>query len=150
MPDPEKALKHLYRVTKPGGQCYITSWHRMEHKEMAARILRRLRGESVNVAETFPLWTPQMEDPKYLPSALEKVGFKNTGGEVRPDKMVYRGQDVIRIGYEFLPRLYERMITLEDGEQEKWNQLWNEELEKAISSDTLTIPAWAIIAWGTK
>src|SRR5271156_3067149 len=150
MPDAEKALKHLYRVTKPGGQCYITSWHRMEHKEMAARVLKKLRGEDVNVAQTFPMWPPQMEDPDYLPSALAKVGFKNTGGEVKPEHMVYRGKDGIRIGYEFIPKLYERMMTFKEGEQEKWNQLWNDELGKATSSDAMTIPVWAIIAWGTK
>jgi ubiquinone/menaquinone biosynthesis C-methylase UbiE len=45
LPNPGKALSHLYRTLKPGGTCAVTSWYSLQYKEIGIEILKRIRGE---------------------------------------------------------------------------------------------------------
>ena len=73
IPDSDKALNHLYRVTKPGGKCFIATWHRLEHFEIAERLIRRLRPDQ----GPLKLWQVPWDDPEYLKAQLAKAGFRD-------------------------------------------------------------------------
>jgi ubiquinone/menaquinone biosynthesis C-methylase UbiE len=62
IPDSDKALNHLYRVTKPGGKCFITTWHRLEHFQIAEQLIRRLRPDQ----GPLKLWQVPWDDLDYL------------------------------------------------------------------------------------
>jgi hypothetical protein len=150
-PDADKAIQHLHRVTKPGGKCYITTWHQLQHRDLALTVLKRLRGPNATLDTVSPFWKIEMEDPAYLPSALGKAGFKNTGGETKLVFVEYKGEEGIAFGIENMPKLYAKMMKVGVGEEEKWNQLWEEELRKeCISEDGMRMKMWANIGWGTK
>jgi SAM-dependent methyltransferase len=150
-PDADKALQHLHRVTKPGGKCYITSWYRMQHRELAVKIVRQLRGSDATFNLSSPFWKEEMEDPAYLPTALGKAGFKDTAGETKLEYIVYKGEEGIAFGIENLPKLYAKMMQFGEGEEEMWNQLWGDELrEECVSGDGMRLKMWANIGWGTK
>ena len=97
-PQPEKAAKQLYRVTKPGGKCYITSWHRVGHTDIAIQVIKRLRGESGTYDIPLTFWKKEMEDPEYLVSELSNVGFKDCGAETKLRYIIYPGKEGINFG----------------------------------------------------
>lgn len=150
-PDADKAIQHLHRVTKSDGKCYITTWHQLQHRDLALTVLKRLRGPNATLDTVSPFWKKEMEDPSYLPSALGKIGFKNTGVETKLVFIEYKGEEGIAFGIENMPKLYAKMMKFGAGEEEKWNQLWEEELRReCISEDGMRMKMWANIGWGTK
>jgi hypothetical protein len=123
----------------------------MQHRELAVKIVRLLRGSDATFDLSSPFWNEEMEDPAYLPTALGKAGFKDTAGETTLKYIVYRGEEGIAFGIENLPKLYAKMMQFNDGEEERWNQLWEEELRKeCVSGDGMRLKMWANIGWGTK
>lgn len=49
--------------------------------------------------------------------------------ETKLEYILYPGKEGLESGAEMVPKLYARLITLKDGEEEKWNRLWREELQ---------------------
>jgi ubiquinone/menaquinone biosynthesis C-methylase UbiE len=74
-PKAEKAAKHLYRVAKPGGKCYITSWKDAGYKHIAIRVIKRLRREEGNYDIPLIFWKNHLADVEYLATDLQKVRF---------------------------------------------------------------------------
>ena len=148
--EPEKAAKHLYRVTKPAGKCYITSWKDVGHKDVAIRVIKRLRGPNGTYDIPLTLWKKEMSDPEYLVSELEKVGFKNCQGETLLRYCVYPGKEGLEFGSGNLPKFYEKFIDFKEGEEEKWLGIWAQELAKDYSDGAVRLKMWANIVWGTK
>jgi ubiquinone/menaquinone biosynthesis C-methylase UbiE len=151
IPDTEKALAHIYRTTKPGGTCYITSWHRTQHMDIAIRTMEQIRRpgrpHDVMSSSTKRGW----EDPHYVRAQLEKVGFKDCGEEIRPEISFIPGAEEISFSIELITKTYVEMIEFEEGEQERWTTLWEQELRReCVSEDGLTNKMWANIGWGTK
>ena len=151
-PDADKALNHLFRVTKPGGKCFITTWYRLEHLEIAERLVRRLRPDQQASSTPLKFWQLPWDEPEYLKAQLSKSGFRDCGVQTRLEYILYPGKEGLDFGAENLPKLYAKLITLKDeAEEEKWNQLWREELEREnYSNGDVRLKMWANIAWGTK
>ena len=149
--NPEKALEQLYRVSKPGGKCYFTTWHRMESINMSKRVIKRLRGDDGNFDYPPRLWKPEMEDPKYLVSELERIGFKECGSETREVYLCYSGFSGIDVAMRFLPTLFQRFVNFKDDEEkERWFQLWREEFKKHETEEGIKMKMWPNYVWGTK
>ena len=151
-PDPDKAFNHLFRITKPDGKCFITTWNQMEHLQIAERLVPRLRPDQAASEVSLKLWQIPWDDPEYLKAQLAKAGFRDYGVETKLEYIVYPGKDGFEFGAENLPKLYAKLIALKDeGEEEKWNRLWREELEREnYTSEGVKLKMWANIAWGTK
>ena len=93
----------------------------------------------------------EWEDPRYLSSELEKTGFKDCGSEIRQEVMFLPGVEGISEGIKALTKMYEKMMSFEEGEQERWSTLMEKELrQECASKDGLTIQMWANIGWGVK
>jgi SAM-dependent methyltransferase len=147
IPDSDKALNHLYRVTKPGGECFIATWHRLEHFEIAERLIRRLRPDQ----GPLKLWQVPWDDPEYLKAQLAKAGFRDCVVETKLEYILYPGKEDLEFGAEMVPKLYAKLVTLKDGEVEKWNRLWREELQReSYSKEGARMKMWANIARGSK
>ena len=152
LPDPTKALKQLYRITKPGGKCFITTWNRTETKSMGENVLKRLRGCPYSTDRPVKFWDPEMEDPEYLISEMQKVGFNRAGAE---RKLVFArypdGDEGIDLAMQLAPVLLNRFIDFRDDfEKQEYERLWREEFEKRQTNGGLQIKMWANIFWGTK
>jgi len=146
-PDAEKALKQLYRVTKPNGTCYVTSWHRMEHhQDIALRIIKRLRGENGQFDTPLVFWNQKLNDPNYLVSELEKAGFNDCGAETKLEYIIYPGVQGLEFAKENLPKLYAKFIVFKEGEEEDWKKYWNEEMDQHYTSEGVKLKMWANIS----
>jgi|SRR5579859_7917732 len=150
--EPTKALAHLYRVTRSGGQCFITTWRRTETGEIGEQVLSRLR-ECHNAVDrpSFQSWKPEMEDTTYLISEMEAAGFSDCGAEEKLVYAMYPGAHGIDLAMELAPVLLSRFIDFrDDNEREKYKQLWREAFMKRQTEEGLKIKMWANIVWGTK
>ena len=148
--NPERGLEQLHRVSKPGGKCYFTTWHGMESIDMAKRVVKRLRGEDGNFDYPPQLWKAEMEDPKYLVSELERIGFNECGSETTETYLCYPGPNTIDVAMRFLPMLFQRFLNFKDNEKERWLQLWREEFKKYETEEGIKIKMWPNYVWGTK
>jgi hypothetical protein len=149
--NPEKGLEQLHRVSKPGGKCYVTTWRGMESIDMAKRVIKRLRGEDGNFDFPLQIWKPEMEDPNYLVSELERIGFKECGSETTETYLFYTGPDAIDVAVTVLPALFHRFLNFKDDkEKERWFQLWREEFKKYETEEGIKIKGWPNYIWGTK
>ena len=147
----DKALGHLYRTTKPGGKCFITSWKRVETREMGERCLKRLRGQDGQFDVPLHFWDQEMENPEYLFSKLEKLGFKDCNALTKLEYAVYSGPNRLDVVMNTIPGLFSRFVKFKDDEEKnKWNQIWKEEFEKLDSGIEIKLKMWVNIAWGTK
>lgn len=150
LPNPEKGLEELYRVTKPGGKCYFTTWHKLETSEIAHRVVQRLRGHNGTFDIPPVFWKPEMQDPKYLVSELERIGFKECGAKIVEKRLVYLEQDAIGLAMRFIRKLFQRFLIFKDGEEEQWDKIWIEELNRLNTEVGITFKMWPIYVWGTK
>lgn len=151
LPNPSKGLEQLYRVSKPGAKCYITTWYRMETVEIGKRMIKRLRGEEGNFDFPVQLWKPEMEDPKFLVSEFEKVGFKECGSQIIETHVHYPAPNAVDIAMTFIPVIFQRYLKFKDEEEkERWSQLWREELKKFETEEGIKIKMWPIYVWGMK
>ena len=148
--NPEKGLEELYRVTKPGGKCYFTTWHKLETSEMANRVVQRLRGHNGTFDKPPIFWKPEMQDPKYLVSELERIGFKDCEAKIVEKRLVYSEQDAIGLAMRFIRKLFQRFLIFKDGEEEQWDKLWIEELKRLNTEVGVAFKMWPIYVWGTK
>lgn len=150
VPTPEKALEELYRVTKPGGKCYFTTWHRMGSAEIAKQVIQGLRGDDATFDHLPRFWKPEMQDPKYLVSELERIGFKECGAEIPEKSIIYSQPNATDIAMRFMPKLFQRFLIFKDGEEERWPGLWKEEFRKRETEAGVAIKMWPVYVWGTK
>ena len=152
LPEPAKALAHLYRVTRPGGICFITTWHRTETRTIGEHVLRRLRGRHDAVDRPMHFWKREMEDPGYLISEMEKVGFRDCRAEQRLVYATYPcGLRGIDLAMELAPVLLSKYIDFKDEmERERYKELWREEFKQRETKEGLRIKMWANIVCGTK
>ena len=81
---------------------------------------------------------------------LEQVGFRECGHENRKEFIFYKGDEGIQWGMQCLPRLYGKMMKFGEGEEERWQTLWEEELRGCCDEDGMKIEMWANVAWGRK
>jgi ubiquinone/menaquinone biosynthesis C-methylase UbiE len=146
VPDVERAMNHLYRTTKPGGKCYITSWHKGEWKDIATGLVKQLRGEDADIDLT--LWKQEWWDPQHLVSLLEKVGFGNCHVETTLQHMNYPGSETgLVVAVATLSKMSAQVFKLKENEQERWKTLWEDALE---GMHGVKVKMWANIGWGTK
>jgi SAM-dependent methyltransferase len=148
--DPDKALAQIYRTTKPGGVCYITSWNQLGHKIIAMKVIKRLRGENGRWDTPPNFWKEEWNDPAHLTSKLEQFGFKECAAEIKLEYINYPAPEGFSFAVENLPKLYANWITLKEGEEEPWGKIWEEELLPYNTSEGVKIPMWANIARGKK
>jgi ubiquinone/menaquinone biosynthesis C-methylase UbiE len=149
MPNPDKALAHLYRTTKPGGVCYISSWHRMGHLEIGMQVIKELRGEDGKWDFPPNLWKEEWNDPAYHKAKMEKAGFVDCGVKTILEHIIYPS---IEYAVEVVPQFYLPWITFKEGEEASWNKIWAAEIRRysTLTEDGVKIPMWANIAWGKK
>ena len=151
MPDSEKALKHLYRTTKLGGKCCISTGNKMEHTRIGENVIKRLRGPQGEFDRKPSPWSDDWTHPEYIASRIEGVGFKDCVSEVKLEWSIYEGKEGVEIAVDTLSRLYENWIDFREGEKERWRDLWEEELVRGCADgDGLKMAAWVNVAWGTK
>jgi hypothetical protein len=149
LPECSKALGHLYRVTRPDGKCFITTWHRTETREMGERVLRRLRG--CNDWVDIQFWKAEMENPGYLISVMEKAGFRDCGAEQVLVYATYPGHQGLDLAMELAPVLLSKYVDFrDDKERQLYKQLWREEFKSRQMEGELKVKMWANIVWGTK
>jgi hypothetical protein len=93
-----------------------------------------------------------MEDPGYLISEMEKVGFRDCGAEQRLVYATYpSGSRGINLAMELAPVLLSKYIDFKDElERERYQELWREEFKQRETKEGLKIKMWANIVWGTK
>jgi ubiquinone/menaquinone biosynthesis C-methylase UbiE len=149
-PQPEKAAKHLYRVAKPGGKCYITSWKQVGYTDIAFRVIKALRGDQGTYDIPLVLWKKEMEDLDYLVSELTSAGFKDCTAENIVSYSVQPGMEGLKFMAASLPKHYEKFMKFKEGEEEKWLGIWEEEVAKEFSNGAVRIKMIANIASGTK
>jgi hypothetical protein len=151
VPDSGKAMEHLYRTTKQGGTCYITTWKTMQHKDIGERVIERLCGKNWKYSVPKNFWKPEWNDPNYLVSELERVGFKDCQVETSEEYIFYPGPEGVACAVGLFSMQYGSFIDLKEEEQEQWKQLWEEEIKQdCLTKDGIKIKMVAIIAWGNK
>jgi len=120
-PDSDKALNYVFRVRQ---NAFITTRRRVEYLEIAELLIRRLRPDQ----RPLKLWQAPWDDLEYSKARLLKAGLRDCDVETKLEYILYSGKEGLEFGTEIVPKLYARLITLKDGEEEKRNQLWREEL----------------------
>ena len=151
MPESEKALKHLYRITKPGGKCCISTPNKLGHTRIGQQVIKRLRGPQGEFDRIPSPWADDWTRPEYLVSRLQNVGFKDCVSEVKLEWGLYEGNEGVGIAVDTFSRLYQLWIEFREGEEEKWRPLWEEELVKECGDGHgFKMDIWVNVAWGTK
>ena len=151
MPDPTKALKELYRTVKPNGKCCVVIPQHLTHRDIAMRVIKRLRGPEGNYDRPLTLWKEDWESGEYIVSQLENAGFTGVVCEEWLAHLFWRGMDGTKAAVENFSRLYGTSVDFKDGEREVWPKVWEEQLiEECSTPEGLKMTQGINIVWGTK
>lgn len=150
-PDPVKAMNELYRTTKPGGTCIVTTWSKSSHRPVAEEVIKRVRGPNGKFDKPLEMGGKKMEDPDQFIMFFENAGFKNCSYELRPTATGFEGDTVVDEASELFGKLYRNFITFKDRDEEtRYHEAWEEELSVRVVDEKLTFHMEACIAWGEK
>jgi ubiquinone/menaquinone biosynthesis C-methylase UbiE len=153
MPDPDKALREIYRTLKPGGYCGLTTPQAVVHRDIAERVIERLRGPEGTYDRPPTLFkADEFLESTQLAGRVESVGFEDVNVRVETIWAVWKGEEGRKIAVGNFANIYKNFIEFREGEEEKWESLWEEQCLEDLGTEDggLKMGQPVNILWGKK